>query len=255
MPLLLPSYLHSRPSAGVAVAHAWGTGIAMRAFGSDNPVIQDKLGKLSFRALLGLSAAMGEWVRERFLDFRDDAALVQLIDATWAASVDFRYLDRDALAFPKDDHDPVVGPLHKTKRLLDNIIEIYSEVGFGIVRYVGAFVNFIVFLSPDPKPFKAWFKATVTRLATLSAPPAEESGGYDVEVTESEPIGVVEAVWGNPLPREFFDPAFDPAGADSATLLDALLVQVSATPNPFLLSPDVLRAQGFPGTPYRYPTS
>jgi hypothetical protein len=65
---------------------------------------------------------------------------------------------------------------------------------------------------------------------------------------------VSEAIFGTAVPREAYDPSFDVAAADSAGLIDAMLARITSRPNPYLYTPAELKAAGFPGTPYRYPT-
>jgi hypothetical protein len=47
-------------------------------------------------------------------------------------------------------------------------------------------------------------------------------------------------------------PGFSAAPAERLVLIDRLLRSVENTGNPFLRSPDEMRALGFTGTPYRF---
>lgn len=49
------------------------------------------------------------------------------------------------------------------------------------------------------------------------------------------------------MPREAYDPAFDLATANTAALIDAMLVRIASRPNPYLHSAEELTQAGFPG--------
>lgn len=253
MPLSLPPYLQPPAIAAAPVAHAWSQGLAMKALGPDSSPLEKQLGALSFRALLGLAAALSEWIHRRFVTVHDDTQLAALSEAVWAASIDFRYLRTDALAFDEDDVSPIHGPLQDTKRLLRWISEIHQEADFGVVRYVRGLAFLVRYVLADDKGFQQWLKAVVARLPALSAPSARVAGAFDVARLKTQPRGAVDDIWGTPLPREAYDPSFDLGIADNALLIDALLIRIAATPNPFLKTPAELAAAGFTGTPYRFP--
>lgn len=256
MPLVIPSYIDESRLSASPVRHKWSQGDAMTALGGDNPTVEKKLGLISFRAHLGLSAAIAEWMRVRFAQTNEDAELGFLICAVWCASIDFRYLRLEALQFaPVDDNDPVLGPQREAKRLLRDNCEIYLEVDIGVVRYTRAFANLVSYVLPQPKLFQNWFKAIVTRLPGLSGPSASTSSKIELARTKAPPRGVANDIWGEPLPREAFDPSTEIDPEKRAAMIDALLGQMFTTTNPFLRSPDELRALGLTGTPYRYPTS
>lgn len=252
MSLPLPPYLQAAPIAGLPVTHRWGPGEAMSAFGNTNRTVEGHLAQLSFRALLGLAAALGEWMHRRFEHLHDDQEMRLAIEAMWAASIDIRYLVVDAMRFPPDTASPIHGPLQALKWEFVNAADIYGELDFGLVRYLRGDANLVNFTLPDNKAFQAWFKAVLPRVAALSAPSARDAANGDPEDAADGQAGTDPLLWGTPLPREAFDPAFPWAGADPVALIDTLLATVSATPNPFLRTPAELVAAGFGGTPYRY---
>lgn len=253
MTLDIPPYLLSLTSAAPPVAHAWSQSAAMTALGSETPALLNKLAELSFRSVLGLRAALGEWIVQRFAGLHDDSEHVQVNEAMWAASVDIRYLRRDAMTFAADSVSPIHGPLQLSKTNAREIADLYFKAAFGAVRYTIGSVHLVRYVLTDSKPFDAWFKAVVTRLPDLSKPSARTAGGFDVARKKTEPRGVPNDIFGSPIPREAFDPKFDPASGDMASLIDAMLARISSQPNPFLYTPDELAAMGFKGRAYRYP--
>lgn len=252
MPLPLPPYLQTAPITGRPVTHRWGPGEAMSAFGNTNRTVEGQLAQLSFRALLGLAAALGEWMHRRFEHLHDDQEMRLAIEAMWAASIDIRYLVVDAMRFPQDKASPIHGPLQALKWEFVNAADIYGELDFGLVRYLRGDANLVNFTLPDNKAFQAWFKTVLPRLATLSTPSARDAADGDPDDAADGQAGTDPLLWGTPLPREAFDPGFPLDGADPVALIDTLLATVSATPNPFLRTPADLVAAGFVGTPYRY---
>lgn len=251
MTLGLAPYLDGFAPDG-PVGYEWGPGSAMAALGSEHSALLKKLGELSFRAVLGLRAATGEWMVQRFSGLYVDVEHVQVNEALWAGSVDIRYLKTEAMGFPRENDDPVRGALQLSKTNAYRIADAYPDAGFGAVRYLVGSVNLLRYVLPDRKAFDRWFKVVVPRVASLSGPSARVAGGFDWSRTSVEPRGVDPDIFGTPVPREAFDPSFDLAGVDVAGLIDAMLVKIGSEPNPFLRTAEELAEIGFASTPYRY---
>jgi hypothetical protein len=252
MNLPLPKYLATLVSSPQPVKHTWDAGDDMAALGNETPAMLKNLGALSFRAVLGLEAALGEWMVARFAHLSKDPTTDLVNDAVWAASIDYRYLKRDALDFP-DASGPIEGPLRDFNAGSRDICEAYPDAEFGAVRYLIGSANLVKYVLPNSKGFQAWFKMVVQHLPSLSKPAAREAGALDIKIIKQPPTGVSEAIFGTAAPREAYDPSFDVAAADSAGLINAMLARITSRPNPYLYSPADLKAAGFPGTPYRYP--
>ena len=255
MTLPIAPFIALASITGQPVKYKWSGPDAMVAVGSGNRAMEKRLVSLSARALLGLSAMSGEWLSQRFVHLSADPELDRLIEAVWAASIDFRYLRSDALKFPRDDKNSVRGPPQEAKRILQRQCSSFESVDGGMVRYVGNLANLVHYTLHDDKAFQAWLKAALAKLPATSAPPLTYSSNLPIESIEVEPVGCVDAIWGDPLPREAFDPSFDLMRADRAALIDAMLVAIAAKPNPFLRGPAELATDGFTGKPYRYPAS
>jgi hypothetical protein len=251
MTLPVPDFITRAKITGQPVQYQWSQGDAMVAMGSENPTVERKLAASSARVLLALSAGLAEWLQARFAPLYADPELEHLIEAVWAASIDFRYLKGDAGKFPRDDTDPVRGPMQQCKRVLRWITEAYLDADMGVVCYtqnLGSLVNYVL---PDTKAFQKWLKGAMASLPPLSAPSILVIGKVD-GAFKSQPRGVVESVWGTPVPREALDPSFAPNSSDSAKLIDDLLQNLYSPGNPFLRSPGEVAALGMSGTPYRY---
>lgn len=234
------------------IKHSWNVGDDMTAMGNETPALLKSVGSLSFRALTGLQAALNEWVAARFRDQTRDMGFDQVIDATWAASIDYRYLKLDAMEFP-DASGVVEGPIRESKVQSRDVLQQIPLAEFGAVRYVIASANLVKYVLPAAKPFQDWFKAVVSRLQPLSLPPARQAGALDIADVKRALIDVSPDVFGTPLPREAYDLSVDLSTVDQAALIDALLQRIAATPNPYLRSPAELQQARFAGTPYRYP--
>jgi hypothetical protein len=253
MILDLPKHLAALASSHPAVAHRWKAGDDMAALGNETPALLKNVGMLSLRAVLGLQAALGEWMAERFRHLHDMTQVDQVNAAVWAASIDFRYLRLGAMQFAKAT-GPIEGPLRESNAGARDICAAYPDAEFGVVRYVVGSANLVKYVLPDSKAFQAWFKAVVQALPALSAPSAREAGALDIDIVSQPPQGVSPAIFGTPVPREAFDPSFDLASADPAALIDAMLVRIGGVANPYLYTAAELSAAGFPGRPYRYPS-
>src|SRR5262249_50139405 len=86
---------------------------------------------------------------------------------------------------------------------------------------------------PATKPFDAWLKPILSRLAALYPG-----------------IGVPDSL-GTPVPREALDPAFDFRPEQTTDLLRAFLARLDPAQNPFLRTPAEMAQAGFKGTPYK----
>jgi hypothetical protein len=252
MNLPLPQYLAGLMSPPQPVKHTWNAGDDMAALGTETPALLKNVGALSYRAVLGLQAALGEWMVARFSHLSKDPTTELVNEAVWAASIDYRYLNHDSMTFP-DTSGPIEGPLRDFNVGSSDICRMYSGGEFGAVRYVIGSANLVKYILPKNKEFQAWFKAVVLRLPSLSKPSAREAGLMDMALRKQAPRGVSETIFGTPVPREAFDPSFDVDGADHAALINAMLARITSRPNPYLYTPAELKAAGFPGTPYRYP--
>jgi hypothetical protein len=252
MPLDPLAHLIALAASQVPVSHTWSAGESMTALGRETPALIKNVGELSFRTVLGLQAALGEWMTQRFRHLYNDQEHDQLNEAVWAASIDFRYLRMDTMKFA-DQPDPVRGPLGLSKGLSRDICKMYQRAQFGAVRYVISSANLVRYVLPDTKTFQVWFRTVVQRLPSLSAPSARVAGAFDIKVRRQPPMGVSEAVFGTPVPREAFDPSFDLSASSPTALIDAMLVRIAGRSNPFLWTTAELNAAGVPGTPYRYP--
>ena len=252
MPLDLPEYLASLNSSPLAISHTWEKGDSITALGTDNSARIKKLSALSFRALLGLRAALGEWMHYRFASLQDDQEFTLLNEAIWAASIDFRYLNMEALVFSRNDTNPVNGPMQLSKLGIVRLCNAYYEVSFGVVRYASNAASLVNYVLPDNKQFQKWFKAVVVRLSNESTPPASISSNFSFEQKEMLPRGTLNEVFGAPIPREVFNPSFDVEGKNRRILIDDMLVKIDRNDNKFLNSKEKLLSQGFIGIPYRY---
>lgn len=135
------------------IKHSWNVGDDMTAMGNETPALLKSVGSLSFRALIGLQAALNEWVAARFRDQTRDMDFDQVIDATWAASIDHRYLKLDAMEFP-DASGLVEGPIRESKVQSRDVLQQIPLAEFGAVRYVIASANLVKYELPAAKPFQ-----------------------------------------------------------------------------------------------------
>lgn len=255
MPLSKPKYLEYLTVASMPIAHKWSELDSSIAIGNESSVMNKNLGSLSFRALLGLVAALGEWMQQRFVSHYDDEEHTFLNEAIWAASIDFRYLNREAMIFSENNDSPIFGPLQHSKFDILLLCDAYSEADFGMVRYLGSAANVVKYVLNADKNYQKWFKSVVTRLPAESSPAARVSGGFDEEKVAAAPLGVSHEVFGTPIPREVYDPNFDLTNVDKNLLINKMLVDIHNPRNPFLHSSEKLLSAGFIGKPYRYPAN
>ena len=102
------------------------------------------------------------------------------------------------------------------------------------------------------KPFEAWMKWALARALETAPRPDAPLPEWDTFETREAYFDAGRPYFGRPLPLEAFDPELDYRPERDAELLDAFLRGLDHTKNPFLRSPEAMKAAGFSGTPYRF---
>ncbi len=231
MTLPIPSYVQVEGIRSPQIRHRWDD---WNVEAVDMPVdegLQARLESMSQRAIAGFSIAACEWVIFRFSNLTSDTLPRQYLEAAWAQLCDFHYSTHFDV-----DTDQWRGPIR-------------GPVGTAIRR-----VKFAL-RQADVEGNPAWSACRLSKLVEHVLPSADEYLRWRDQIIDRfiglYPFNKDDSL-GDPVPWQFADPAY-PARPDLAeALLADFLRGLAGGGNPFMNTPDTMRAQGFKGTPYRF---
>jgi len=223
------------PVADIAdkpVDYVWNDGNVLFYYRED-PRFENRLAKICARGVVALSAAIAEWIGGRWPSLAQPVLFWEL-EAVWAGIVDWRYLRPPATSphAPQGESckGPDGGPICDAFFTLANIAA-RAERSSSLVSHCSALSQLAIHVLPNPEEFKAWRRRAMAQLTDLY--PRQK-----------------DAPLGPPIARQTLDPqySYTPESVDHA--LREFVRGLYPTENPFLRSPEELKALGFHGTPY-----
>jgi hypothetical protein len=230
MTLLMPPYIKNAKVADAPINYDWDDDDPEEAYLDPDERLRHRIGEISDRGVVALSAGFAEWIAWRLSKHSDTKLLFQVIEAVWAGIVDWSYFEQlDAPDF-SDWQGSVRGPICAAINLLDEIIYLITDGQFASPESV-CLTQLALHVLPDPKPFKDWRRSTIKRLAAMYPRRPDDR-------------------LGTPVPREALDPAFDYKHEMEEELTARFLKGLDWKQNPSLRSPEAMKEDGFEGTPY-----
>jgi hypothetical protein len=177
--------------------------------------------------------ACSEWVAARVDGHVDTVDAFLRIEAAWAAAADRRYanLPRPAPNPPSAPNE-FADPLRLAMRFLTNGLELYQGAGKGVRSGTQALAMLVEHIARRQPAFSPWLTESLHRAY-------QHFPKVDVAV-EQEPA----------VPKELYEPAFVWRDGIAQESLDRFVSTLDPSRNPYLRSPDEMRAAGFPGLPY-----
>lgn len=210
---------------------------------------------LTVTGVAALAAGVQEWILWRLQSARDVARYLDHVDAAWAWTIDIRYKVDDKLRgeIPKDT--PVNSALRDAVwmlRLVTN--DKYWEIPEPSRSAVSlASIARQIMPPKAKKAFEGWLAAAAERVSKLAKAPQPYLASPSEFASKEEYFAAGRPYFGEPIPREALDPAFDYKPELRKELLSRFLDRLDWQENPFLRSPEELAKQGFSGEPYRLP--
>lgn len=228
MAFSVPRYISNAGIITDIIEHDWNE-LEMMYLPVDSR-LRNRIGGISYRGIIALSLGMAEWIIWRLSKFLKDPVPFQLIEALWAAIVDWHYLKWDNIPSWNEYPDPIRGPLVKTFNFLDQIVGLVRKKQFASpeLLYISEIALHVI---PDPKPFKYWRRFIIQNLNNVY--PRKD-----------------EDILGPPVPRDFLELDFDYNAETARKVLFNYLKSLDHMQNPFLSSPEEMVLKGFTGTPY-----
>lgn len=223
----------------------WSNEIALRLDGFDAvpPRLGRALAKVSYKGRLALALGCLEWITWRLSGLVDVQDTLLRLEAAWASQVAVAYtrdLDVDAqddINKPGDPH----GPLQEVQLRLEMLHFMYAKAKPEMSVNAGLCALLASHVLPPDCGFEAWLERLLVALAEADPCSPDFSPGADVYDYSAE----------TPVPRawlERLDVPRDPA--TSAAEWNAFFQAADPATNPYLVTADEMRAEGFSGEPY-----
>jgi hypothetical protein len=237
----LPDYLPERELA-VPVKYEWSRRTANRfqgAPGEDHPKLWDAFEEISVRAAFALGVACSEWVVARLQHATDVSDALQRIEASWAATIDWRYASLPEPEDTEDDSAPeaVTEPIWLASLFLTDLHGFYVKTYRGVPNQgVRGNALRLALLARHVTPKKAGFDQWLTaafRKAKQYYPSTDET-------VQKE----------RPVPSDFFDVKSASSEDAVAAAQSRLLASLDPARNHYLRKRDQMQADGFKGDPY-----
>lgn len=244
MPQKAPRYIESAGIIGASIKYKWSNDLAMSFDDAENVRLYNAIDKSNFKAKMAIGALLTEWIVWRFHGRADlvdahnriEAAWASIIDPAYVRGLDFELTDRD------DFHDKAIveGPLEIALDFLAVISSRYIEGSIYLAEPIAKQAMLAQHLMPNKKMFSSWLSDILRRTAKV----------FPREADYDEGAGIYDASHEKPVPREFFDPEFKYTDGAAEKALREFLQTLDPGKNPYLRTPEEMKALGFTGTPY-----
>jgi hypothetical protein len=243
MPRQAPTYIVSAGVIGAPIKYKWNSDIGLGFYDSEveNIKLYEAIDASNFKAKMAIAVAITEWIVWRFDGHTNLSDAHLRVEAAWASAIDPAYAKDLTLQMTKDDDTaPVEGPLELALCLLGEIDALYANGNIFLASRIVYPARLARHLMPTKKVYDDWLSATLRRTAQIFP----RGPKYDRKTP------TYDASHEKPVPREFFDSALKYSQTASDAALNTFLQTLDPKQNPYLHTPQEMKAKGFKGTPY-----
>jgi len=212
MTLKSPTFVPIAAISSLQIAHRWDDYDPYPLLPDPCLDTEDRLSKLSDRAIVAFAIGCAEWVVYRFSELSDDPRPLQFVEACWAAEMSEVYATPDE-SEDEEWEGPIRGPIDLALMTVLNTFYAFEDDN---AEDDAAFAELVALhVLPDTTSFLAWRDAVLDRLrATFPR-------------KKRKPLG-------DPVPREMLDPTLSFDDGQRVELVKAFLTRLPKTSNPFL---------------------
>lgn len=231
MTLPIPSYVRIEGIRNPEIRFRWDDWDVEAVDMPVDEALQARLAAMSQRAVAAFTIGASEWLIHRFSGLTSELLPRQYLEAAWAQLCDFHY----STHFDVDTDQwrgPVRGPMGTAIRRVKFALR-QADVEGNPEWSACRLSKLIEHVLPDATPYLDWRDRIIDRFVAL----------YPFKKDDS---------LGDPVPWQFADPAHVVRPDDAEALLDEFIRGLEGSQNPFMNPPDVMVAQGFKRTPYRF---
>jgi hypothetical protein len=232
----LPADFTALNLSSLPVDYSWDSTIFNTFWVTDydaNPRLADALWLIGVRPAFALGVACSEWVATRVAGHVETADALLRIEAAWAVTADRRYASlTEPPSSPPSAPWHFASPLTLAMRFLWQAAKVYHSDGVDVRTLTQGLALLAEHIAGRHPAFSPWLSESLRRAH-------QHFPQTDVGV-EQEPA----------VPREFFYPGFVWRDGIAQESLDRFVQTLDPPRNPYLCSPDQMRAAGFPGLPY-----
>jgi hypothetical protein len=245
--LRMPGYIDSAGVAGSPIKYKWNNSLALKYYATkdQNVKLYLTLDKSNFKAKMAIGLAVSEWIAWRFSGIVDLTDCLSRLEAGWASLIDTLYsksLDVPPTNNPTfHDTEKAAGPILTSLRLLNGIHSRFVAGSVYLAEPIVKQAMLARYLMPEKSVFDLWLSSVVRESVTTFP----RLANYDEE------SGVFDASHEKAIPREFFEQGYEYSEATASEALKELLRMLDPGLNPYLRTPEEMKAEGFKGTPYR----
>lgn len=234
--MLMPEVIKKTASVGIPPSYEWDITVSramLYLMDGEHASLVEAFWRMNPRAGLAAVMATAEWVAWRFHGWVDATDLLQRIEAGYAAVVDWRYADvaQPQEPFPSDDQH-MHGPLKLARMLVAYALD-YAKRGEPVVLSNGVSMALLArHVSPDAMAFDKWLSVTLRRCSLMHSAAKGDATTWSF------------------VPRAWFYADQAVQGVSAEDQMGAFLAALKPAENPYLRTPESMRALGFVGEPY-----
>ncbi|MBC1744242.1 hypothetical protein HCA06_14425 [Listeria welshimeri] len=215
-----------------------------------NNKLIENLHKINHKAIMGLTAALSEWIFWRINEVYPAEETLITTDAIWLGLIDKRYIVNSRFGGDSGDdiYDNILWIVYNC---LEQVRFHYTSGSYRIVYRVINLAMLTRYITPNKAIFDSWLSDCLNRLTTSF--PIQYDSNDVLNHPENYPA-FYDSSHEPPIPREFFfETDFDYATENIDELLTRFMNTVDHSNPACFKTEQVMIAEGFKGRPYIYP--
>ncbi len=256
MKIVIPRYIDKAGIAGAPLDFVWrGAQAHIGPVETVNKLF-DLIGYKTTCGMLTQAAGIISWGAWRLEGHTDVSVLLQMVEASFAFQVHPYYVDLEGAPTRKPkDRPPAESAAAKLQALLWGGLDADEYWQSYYQPHDSAFHSAYIVRHIMPKNkkqvFSDWLEGMLGRIKKVAPKPDEPRVEDPDALSPKERAAYYARHWGQPLPTQILDLELDYQSSKREELVDRFLRELRWKDNPFLRSPEAMKALGFEGKPYQ----